>query len=93
LSAVFSFSPRVDFFVQFVILKNLLKEVWLMVTFPETMGGCEVRIDGKLLGHLTKGRSKLFISTTIRNFIGVSPEDLRKIADKAEEMIKEAVAH
>ena len=59
-----------------------------MVTFPETMGGCKVTIDGKLLGHISKEHGFFTGSTTIEDFIKVSPEELREIADKVEEIRK-----
>ena len=58
-----------------------------MVEFRHTMGGYEVRVDGNPFGHIVK--NGFFTDpTVVKNFMRVSSDDLRKIADKAEDYKK-----
>lgn len=55
-----------------------------MVEFRSTMGGYEVRVDGQLFGHIDK--DGFFTDpTVVKDFMRVSSNDLRKIADKTDE--------
>lgn len=58
-----------------------------MVRFPLTMGGHEVLVDGKKMGYI-ESRGFFTDPTVVREFTEVSPDDLRAIADKAEEIMR-----
>jgi hypothetical protein len=55
-----------------------------MVTFPMTMGGHEVRVNGHHFGWLSKKNGFFTDSTVVSEYLEVSPKDLREIAEKAE---------
>lgn len=55
-----------------------------MVTFEQTMSGYSVYVDNKLFGWIDKERRFFTDPTVIKEFIQLSPSDLREIADKAE---------
>ena len=57
-----------------------------MVDFKMTIGGVDVLVNGKLFGHLQAGRGFFTDSTTIKEFLSVSPADLIQIALKADEV-------
>ncbi len=59
-----------------------------MVEFRETIGGFDVLVDEKLFGRLQKGDGFFTSPTTVREFLIVSPEDLTRIALKADEVKK-----
>ena len=59
-----------------------------MVDFEQTMGGHAVKVNGKLFGWIEK-RGFFTDPTVIKEFTEVSPVDLRKIADMAEQAIQE----
>lgn len=58
-----------------------------MVRFSLTMGGHEVLVGGKKIGYI-ESRGFFTDPTVIREFMEVSPDDLRAIADKAEEITR-----
>jgi hypothetical protein len=58
-----------------------------MLYFKSGMGSLEVQVDNRTLGYIDKGG--FFTGPThIRDHMKVSPADLRRIADKAEESIR-----
>lgn len=57
-----------------------------MVTFPLTQGGVEVHVNGRCVGAIQPQEGFFTSPTLLREFATISAPDLRKIADKAEEM-------
>ena len=59
-----------------------------MLTFERTAGGYKVLVNNKHFGWIDKDDGFFSDSTVIKEFIPVSANDLRQIADKAEEVRK-----
>lgn len=55
-----------------------------MVEFELTMGGWAVFVDKKAFGHIDNTNTFFTSPGTIKEFVKLSPKDLREIADKVE---------
>lgn len=60
-----------------------------MVEFRETGGGYEVIVDNIIFGYIDNINGFFIDPTTTKNFMIISPDDLKKIAEKAEKAMEE----
>ena len=62
-----------------------------MLNFRPSMSGFEVQLNEKTFGHIDKEHGFFTSSTFIEDFVALSEEDLRKIADKVREIKLRAI--
>lgn len=62
-----------------------------MVSFEVTSGGYKVVVGGKTFGNISKERGFFTGPAVAEEFLEVSSDDLRLIADAAEEVRKEGM--
>ncbi len=68
----------------FSVLNNFGRN--MMLEFRPSAGGLDVFIDEKLFGRISKEHGFFTGSSVVKGFLVVSPEDLIKIAQKADEV-------